>query len=82
MIVSSISYFFQSGMPQENVTPTDPVNEPVFHGGGLGKSGVARGDGLVMQKHNLQLEAGFEQEWNENTFREDTKLNSSRTTGT
>lgn len=28
-----------------------------------------------MQKHNLQLEAGFEQESNENTFREDTQLN-------
>lgn len=62
-------------MPQENVIPTDPVNESVFHGGGLRKSGVGRGEGLVMQKHNLQLEAGFEQKSNENTFREDTQLN-------
>lgn len=67
--------FFWSSTPQENVTPTDPANESVFHGGGLGKSGVARGEGLVMQKHNVQLEAGFEHEWNENTFREDTQLN-------
>lgn len=59
-------------MPQENVIPTDPVNESVFHWGGLRKSGVGRGGGPVMQKHNLQLEAGFEQESNESTFREDT----------
>lgn len=62
-------------MPQENVIPTDPVNESVFHEGGLRKSGVGRGEGVVMQKHNLQLEAGFEQEPNENTFREDTQPN-------
>lgn len=46
-----------------------------FCGGGLRKAGVARGEGLVMQKHNFQLEAGFEQESNENAFREGTQLN-------
>lgn len=39
VIVSRISCFFQSGMPQENVIPTDPVNESVFHGGGLRNQG-------------------------------------------
>lgn len=39
------------------------------------KQGAGTEEALVMQNHNLQLEADFEQESDENTFREDTSLN-------
>lgn len=58
-------------MPQENIIPTDPVNDSVFHGGGFKEIGAGR-EVLLMQKHNLQLEADFEQESEKNTSRADT----------